>query len=182
MSELVPTEYPDYFVCENGNLWSKKKWRGSQFRKMKPALSKFGYLYTTIRVNSQRKQIRIHQIVCESFHGKKPSWAECVRHLDGNKNNNVPSNLAWGTNIENHADRKTHGTGTEGIKNGQALLSNHDVIELKKAYASGETQSDLAKRFNVSQSTVSKIVCGRRWKHIPKALAKIDEALGNEKT
>jgi len=44
-----------------------------------------------------------------AFHGEKPDGYE-ARHLDGDKLNNHPSNLAWGTHSENECDKMKHGT------------------------------------------------------------------------
>lgn len=45
--------------------------------------------------------IKIHQAVCEAFHGPKPFPNAVVIHLDENALNNRPSNLKWGTQHEN---------------------------------------------------------------------------------
>lgn len=45
--------------------------------------------------------IKIHQAVCEAFHGKKPFEKAVVIHLDENALNNRPENLKWGTQKEN---------------------------------------------------------------------------------
>lgn len=56
------------------------------------------------------KRTPIHVLVCESFHGQKPDWADVVAHGDGNRANNVRDNLRWATNQENQLDRRRHGT------------------------------------------------------------------------
>lgn len=45
--------------------------------------------------------IRIHQAVCEAFHGPKPFPEAVVIHLDENPLNNRADNLKWGTQKEN---------------------------------------------------------------------------------
>ncbi len=45
--------------------------------------------------------LKIHQIVCEAFNGRKPFPTAVVMHLDEDFTNNIPSNLAWGTQKEN---------------------------------------------------------------------------------
>lgn len=44
--------------------------------------------------------IKIHQAVCEAFHGPRPPGCE-VLHLDEDGTNNRPRNLKWGTRAEN---------------------------------------------------------------------------------
>ena len=50
----------------------------------------------------RRQQPRkVHQLVCEAFHGPKPFPEAVVIHLDENALNNRPENLKWGTQKEN---------------------------------------------------------------------------------
>lgn len=52
----------------------------------------------------------VHRIVCEAFNGPAPVGCNTVRHLDDVKHNNVPDNLAWGTQADNMADAVRNGT------------------------------------------------------------------------
>lgn len=45
--------------------------------------------------------IKIHQAVCEAFHGPKPFPRAVVLHADEDGLNNKPGNLRWGTQKEN---------------------------------------------------------------------------------
>lgn len=45
--------------------------------------------------------IKVHQAVCEAFHGPRPFPAAVVIHKDENGLNNDPDNLKWGTQKEN---------------------------------------------------------------------------------
>lgn len=45
--------------------------------------------------------IKVHQAVCEAFHGPKPFDSAVVIHKDEDGLNNRPSNLRWGTQKEN---------------------------------------------------------------------------------
>ncbi len=45
--------------------------------------------------------IKVHQAVCEAFHGLKPFGAAVVIHKDENGLNNAADNLKWGTQKEN---------------------------------------------------------------------------------
>ena len=51
------------------------------------------------------KCYKVHQLVCEAFHGAKPDEPEEGRivcmHIDENSANNRSDNLAWGTQKEN---------------------------------------------------------------------------------
>lgn len=45
--------------------------------------------------------VKVHQAVCEAFHGPRPFPEAVVLHLNENGLDNRPSNLAWGTQKEN---------------------------------------------------------------------------------
>lgn len=53
----------------------------------------------------------------------------------------------------------------KGRNNPNSILNDATVEEIKRLYESGSfSQAELARRFNVSRSTVGHIVTGRRWK------------------
>jgi hypothetical protein len=56
------------------------------------------YLGTWVR---KYGNIKVHQAVCEAFHGPKPFEKAVVIHKDENARNNRPENLKWGTQKEN---------------------------------------------------------------------------------
>ena len=49
----------------------------------------------------RKKPRKVHQLVCEAFHGPKPFPSAVVIHEDENGHNNRPENLRWGTQKEN---------------------------------------------------------------------------------
>jgi hypothetical protein len=66
--------------------------------------------YKTLRHVGARFERTIHSLVCEAFHGPKPTPRHEVRHLNGYSLDNAASNLAWGTPRENRLDSVRHGT------------------------------------------------------------------------
>lgn len=54
-----------------------------------------------IRIARLRKTFKVHQLVCEAFHGPKPSPKHIVLHLNEDPSDNRPVNLRWGTRKEN---------------------------------------------------------------------------------
>lgn len=100
-----------YDATEGGSIVStSSNWRGYGAREMRQHLSKDGYLRVRLTVDGRRKWHSVHRLVCRAFHGEQPSPNHEVRHIDGSRDNNRASNLAWGTKSENACDRVTHGT------------------------------------------------------------------------
>jgi len=63
-----------------------------------------GYKSVTLKVLGKMKTMRVHRLVGYAFLGKEK---EMINHIDGNKSNNVLSNLEWASRSENelHAYR-----------------------------------------------------------------------------
>jgi DNA-binding XRE family transcriptional regulator len=88
------------------------------------------------------------------------------RHLDGNPQNNSLSNLAWGTPVQNAEDRRRHGTLIRGSRHKLAKIKERHVTEIIRYAEAGVSQAVLAQRFGLSQSTICRIINGKRWKHV----------------
>lgn len=170
--KLLPTQYQGYFVDNHGNVWSKK---GRNVRMLKPG-TRSGYWSVTLGCCGKNKSVHVHVLVCTAFWGEKPFIGAEVRHLDGNRRNNIPENLRWGTRSDNQRDAVRHGTHVmfkisriKGINAGRlpgtkTKITKNDVIKIKNEYKSGVvSQSDIAKKYNVSQSLVSRIINKSRW-------------------
>jgi len=72
-------------------------------------LDRHGYLTVHLAMPGLRKRFFVHRLVCGAWWGPCPQGMEC-RHLDGNPPNLAPSNLTWGTHLENILDKVRHGT------------------------------------------------------------------------
>lgn len=85
-----------------------------------------------------------------------------------------PGHLFLGTQADNMKDMtekgrrsrgSDHGKKTAGEGNGNARLTVDEVVRLRKRYAAGEKQVELATSFGIKQPEVSEIVRGEKWKH-----------------
>lgn len=91
----------------------------------------------------------------------------CVLHKCDNPPCCNPAHLFTGTNQDNVADRvakgRTKGKPQHGEKNGASKLSDLNVKQIRGLYKFAQfSQSQLARRFNVQQSQISRIVNGVR--------------------
>lgn len=124
----------------------------------KPYCDTKGYLYIGFWRRKKQCCATVHTLVALAFHGPKPDGMQ-VRHLDGNKKNNRPENLVYGTARENAGDRERHGNTRRGERNGNAVLSNTDTDFIRLLYARGcASQYELAALFGTSQAQVHNIV------------------------
>lgn len=127
------------------------------------------YLYTHVKLNRKYRTVRYHRILCRAFHGEPASQKLVARHLDDNKLNNVITNLAWGTNKENHSDAVRNGLNVESVvRSGEdhfgAKLTQDQVNQIRLRRSKGERGCDLAKEFSVSTGTVSLIRNNKIWR------------------
>lgn len=123
------------------------------------------YLAVAISIDGKERTRRVHQLVCEAFHGRGPAGCE-VRHLDGNQLNNCADNLCWGRRKENHADKKLHGTQPLGERCHVAILTEIRVLEARQRVANGERLSFIAQEFGVHKETLREAIKGKTWKHL----------------
>lgn len=93
--------YPGYEVSSLGRVRSWRTHRGVPGpRILKPGRGSKGYLVVRLAGAAQK----VHRLVAEAFLGPMPDGLQ-TRHLDSNNQNNAAANLAYGTQLENMADR-----------------------------------------------------------------------------
>ena len=119
-----------------------------------------GYPTVGLHRDGTQQTYFVHRLVCEAFHGARPSGAE-VAHGDGDTANARADNLRWATRMENMADTIVHGTRAAGERHGNSKLTAGNIIEIR--HAKDVTQRELAAKFGVVQSCIANIQAGRRW-------------------
>ena len=118
-----------------------------------------GYLYVVLSRNGHEARPKIHRLVASAFIPNPDNKPE-VAHNDGNRANNIVSNLRWATPVENEADKKLHGTHVCGRKVWNAKLHEHQIVEIR---TSQHPHTVLSKKYGVSDSHISAIRKGNRW-------------------
>lgn len=88
--------FPEQYLVSTDGLVKNKK---SQ-RVLKSTTDKSGYLYYVLCRKNVRKTIKAHRLVALTFI-PNPENKPAIDHIDGNKTNNLVSNLKWVTNKEN---------------------------------------------------------------------------------
>lgn len=113
---------PGYRVTSDGRVYSVgHNWRGYGEREMRQTLNADGYPSVRLTIDGKRTRLAVHRLVAKHFLPPRPSSVHEVRHLDGDRMNSSVSNLAWGTRLENAADRERHGRTSRGQRHSLAI-------------------------------------------------------------
>ena len=116
----------------------------------------------------EKKQWRAHRYAYVRRYGAVPDDM-LICHSCNNKLCVNTEHLYVGTHSDNMSDVIRHGN-VKGVGNGRAKLTDADVQEIRRQYATGTiSQVELGRRYNVAQGHISEIVLGKQWTHVPKA-------------
>jgi|TARA_R110000851_G_scaffold326179_1_gene494617 hypothetical protein len=134
---------------------------------LKETINSHGYCYVILSdISGNTKSKKIHRLVAETFIVNEDNKFT-VNHIDGDKLNNYIGNLEWNTQTENSNHSFENGLSKSGEDHPLSKLSKQDVESIRLLWNDGNLfQKDIAKRYNTSQSIVSRIVNGKIWKHI----------------
>ncbi len=147
---------PNYKAGTDGHIYRMDK--GEPYQ-LKEASTGNGYLSVSLSSGSYKATHNVHRLICQAFYGPDDHQKSQVRHLDGNGENNLPSNLDWGTQEDNWLDRKYHGKGM-GEQHHNSKLTVQQVLDIG---ASKKSQRQLAYQYGVSQPTIRNVLSGKTW-------------------
>lgn len=104
------------------------------------------------------------RVMCELVNGPAPTPAHDAAHSCGKGHLACvsPRHVAWKTKRENQADRIAHGTASLGSQNPAAVLSEEQVLAIRRLAAT-KTHKEIAGEFEISRQHVTSIVGGKRW-------------------
>jgi len=159
-----------YAVSDRGRVWSfwgKGKLLRQRF--LRPTGGR-RYIAFALYENGTRRQHLAHRLVLEAFVGPCPPGHEGA-HLDGSRDNNTPSNLAWVTPSENSRHRKEHGRTPDlrGERHPSVKLTEDDVLAIRSEYVwQSQTHGTtaLAKKYGVHHAHIADIIKRGCWSHI----------------
>lgn len=122
------------------------------------------------RIGVDRKKVLAHRASWLIHNGPIPDGVFVCHHCDNPPCVN-PDHLFLGTQRDNIHDMLAKGRHQSqahlGEDHGMALLTEDNVRAMRAEYAAGGlTQKELAVRYGVDQTTISKAICGKTWKHI----------------
>lgn len=103
--ESYKSVFGKYEVSNNGNVRNSKTGRV-----LSQQTDKCGYRVVCLCENNKRHMIKVHRLVAQAFIPNDDNKPQ-IDHIDGNKENNVSTNLRWATpkeNINNPITRPRH--------------------------------------------------------------------------
>lgn len=142
------------------------------WRPVAGTIKKTGYVSFHLYQEKVGAYLLGHRMVWEAFNGPIPCDMQ-INHKNGIKFDNRLSNLELCTPSENtrHAYRilgkPAPNNPSYGVKNGSAKLTEDQVVEIRRLYATGKyRQKDIGAEFGVSQRTISLITRNEHWRHV----------------
>ena len=114
------------------------------------------------RVGRRRESRYAHRVSWELHHGPVPQGLSVCHRCDNTQCVN-PSHLFLGTQADNIADMVSKGRNALGERNGQAKLTESEVVTIQAI--TKRTQRSIAADYGVSRSLISLIRSGKRWVH-----------------
>lgn len=151
VSNLGNIKTIDRYV-ESGNRWGKmrKFYKG---RDKVKSITKAGYLRIEL---SGGKMYSIHRLVGYYFvNGYKEKLV--INHIDGNKSNNIYSNLEWCTSSQN----ELHSHYVLNKQPANKIITDEQAYTIRDRVKNGTKQNAIAKEYDVSKSTINAIVSHR---------------------
>jgi predicted XRE-type DNA-binding protein len=144
-----------YKVSNFGNV---KSYHKNKVRILKP-ISVGNYLGIQLVNGRENRKFYIHRLVAQAFVENTYNKKE-VNHIDGNKFNNVVTNLEWVTRTENEFHARKIGLKNQmGENNPMCKFSDETVKEIRNLYKTGKyKQSELADIFHISRMQINRIV------------------------
>lgn len=120
------------------------------------------HLHVSLNMAGKKRTALVHQLVAAAFIGPRPDGMN-VLHKNDVAQDNVPSNLYYGTQLQNIADREARGRTARG----EALssLTDENVREIKRMKGI-KTQRELGEKFGVTHQSIWQIHSGKTWKHV----------------
>lgn len=149
---------PGYGASRDGSIWSIRRagiWRRIKTQRYK----KTGYLYLTLGLPAGQTTFLVHRLVALTFLGPRPEGYE-INHKDGFKLNNRANNLEYITYLDNLEHAWDNGL----IVIGKPKLSSVNVLDIRERLAKGESDTSIAKVYNVYPTSIRDIRLGKTWK------------------
>lgn len=110
------------------------------------------------------KQWQAHRV---SWYIKYNSFPkDCLLHICDNPRCINPQHLKEGSQKDNIQDKVLKQRQAKGSNNGNARLTEEEVLSIKNKYSKGQSLRSLAKEYTVSKTAIKYIIIGRTWSYL----------------
>lgn len=151
---IIPA-FPDYEASTAGRIRRANDAAGTrEGRLLKPRIVR-GYLRVDLRRRGASFNKSVAALVAQTWKGRCPR-AQLVTHRDGDRHNNVVTNLAYATRSASVKARMPE-------LNSQAKLAPAQVRVLRRLYKRGMSGADLARKYDISISAALSAAQGKTW-------------------
>lgn len=149
-----------YMISKNGRIFGlkRRKW-------LSVCTNNKGYVIAVLCKDGKAKSFYCHRLVALTFI-PNPKNKPQVNHIDGDKTNNIVTNLEWCTSSENIKHASDTGLMSYGEDNGNSSLTNKQVRIILHSVSLGCKKKDLCGIFNVSYTSILRITNNHSWKNI----------------
>lgn len=161
-----------FIVTREGRVFDcKPRYSSSSHepRELRYRVFKAGHIMVNLPTGGKPRQITVclSRVVALSFL-PDPGVLLGVVHLDGDKQNNRLSNLAWMDMFETMQHASANGSLRiyKGSAHKNAKLTDEGVIEIRRLLSTGMYLQDVAKVMGVSRSTIHLISNKKTWGHL----------------
>lgn len=124
--------------------------------------------YAVLRLDGQL--VRAHRLSYAAANCVSLSSIEGleIRHKCDNRACVNPNHLEPGTHADNMHDMMQRGRGRQpkGENNAKAVLKESDIRTIRQLLGNGVPHREIAAKFNVNRSQISRISTGQRWIHV----------------
>jgi hypothetical protein len=117
-------------------------------------------------MRDEKRMRTIHRVSYEEHSQTKIPAGMSVMHSCDNRICVNPLHLVLGTHKTNCSDKVAKGRQAKGEIIGNSKFKNWQVLIIKMRINAGETNSQLAKEFDVSSMCISRIRSGKTWRHL----------------
>jgi hypothetical protein len=121
--ELTQQILNDLFEYRDGLLFWKVDRRGNKIKGKQASRFKKSNGYHEVTIS--KKKYYAHRVIFMMFHGR---WPEQIDHIDGDRSNNVLSNLREANNAQNNRNTGLRSTNMSGFKGVSYYKSNRKFI------------------------------------------------------
>jgi hypothetical protein len=119
-------------------------------------------------INSGGRQLKAHRASWALHRGNVPDGIKVLHRCDTPACVN-PDHLFLGTDADNNADKIAKGRNKPpsfSSKDGEIVLDEAAVKVIRSEYAPGVYYHEIATRYGVSPTTISRIINRQTWRHV----------------